>query len=262
MCEDNRLLWELVIVLQMFSFKHCLCNICCTYENKVSIFSDNDSVLQQCHIRNMININSSSPSVQWHAVTSNSHITHNPIKYSPSKDPRPPVLPAHPALSWCLLRMQLSWRWKRAQRPLVALLPWKSPSQQLPQWSEQERSSQGSAFSTMESTAAELRSSTETIACWSWSERFPAAITSTSPGIRSHKVSQREEWSEEPAAAKWQNTAAENIVSCSVHLLQLKCCQIYKSNIVDCNCFSSMFTSVFSSGSSHKKQCSKVSYCL
>lgn len=79
--------------------------------------------------------------------------------------------------------MQLSWRWKRAQRPLVALLPWKSPSQQR---SEQ---SQRSLFSTMDSTRRELHPRTETIACWLWSERFPPAITWTPPGSRSHKVS-------------------------------------------------------------------------
>uniref|UniRef100_A0A3B3USR8 Microtubule-associated protein 1Aa n=1 Tax=Poecilia latipinna TaxID=48699 RepID=A0A3B3USR8_9TELE len=32
---------------------------------------------------------------------------------------------AHPAPSWCSLRMQLSWRWRRARRPLLALLPWR-----------------------------------------------------------------------------------------------------------------------------------------
>lgn len=61
--------------------------------------------LQLCHIGNMININFPYPSfplVQSYAATSNSHINHNPIKKSPIHiEPRPPVLPAHPALSWC-----------------------------------------------------------------------------------------------------------------------------------------------------------------
>lgn len=126
-------------------------------------------------------------SVQWHAATSNSNITWDPIKCLASSEPRPSLLSPHPALSWCSLWMQLSWRWKRAQRPLVALLPWKSLSQPLPLWSKQ---NQRSLFSTADSITLELRSSIETIAYWSWLERFPAAIISKLPGDRSHRVRQ------------------------------------------------------------------------